>query len=86
MRIVQIIDSLEVGGAEKMAINYANALSKRVDFSGLVAVISEKLAPTLKRVPGVTGLNFLKPIVINYSILIKYSRNNLLFHHLSRLQ
>ncbi|NNT72593.1 glycosyltransferase [Flavobacterium sp. IMCC34852] len=41
MRIVQIIDSLEVGGAEKMAINYANALSKRVDFSGLVATRSE---------------------------------------------
>ena len=41
MRIVQIIDSLEVGGAEKMAINYANALSKRVDFSGLVATRAE---------------------------------------------
>jgi hypothetical protein len=27
MRIVQVIDSLEVGGAERMAINYANALS-----------------------------------------------------------
>lgn len=41
MRIVQIIDSLEVGGAEKMAINYANALSKRVGFSGLVATRAE---------------------------------------------
>jgi glycosyltransferase involved in cell wall biosynthesis len=41
MRIVQIIDSLEVGGAEKMAINYANALSKRVAFSGLVATRAE---------------------------------------------
>ncbi len=41
MRIVQIIDSLEVGGAEKMAINYANALSNRVDFSGLVATRAE---------------------------------------------
>jgi hypothetical protein len=49
----------------------------------LVAVISEKLAPTLKRVPGVTGLNFLKPIVINYSILIKYSSNNQLSLRLS---
>ena len=36
MRIVQIIDSLELGGAEKMAVNYANGLSKRADFSGLV--------------------------------------------------
>jgi glycosyltransferase involved in cell wall biosynthesis len=41
MRIVQIIDSLEVGGAEKMAINYANALSTRIEFSGLVATRAE---------------------------------------------
>jgi len=32
MRIVQIIDSLEIGGAEKMAVNYANALSRKIDF------------------------------------------------------
>ena len=37
MRILQIIDSLEAGGAERMAVNYANALSKQVAFSGLVA-------------------------------------------------
>ena len=41
MKIVQIIDSLEIGGAEKMAINYANALSKKVEFSGLVATRAE---------------------------------------------
>ena len=41
MRIVQIIDSLEIGGAEKMAINYANALSQSVEFSGLVATRAE---------------------------------------------
>ncbi|MFN3754429.1 glycosyltransferase [Flavobacterium sp.] len=41
MRIVQIIDSLEIGGAEKMAVNYANALSKKVAFSGLVATRAE---------------------------------------------
>lgn len=41
MRIVQIIDSLEIGGAEKMAVNYANALSKRIAFSGLVATRAE---------------------------------------------
>ncbi|UWY28593.1 glycosyltransferase family 4 protein [Flavobacterium sp. TR2] len=37
MRIVQIIDSLEPGGAERMAVNYANALSKKTEFSGLVS-------------------------------------------------
>ncbi|MBC7606879.1 MAG: glycosyltransferase [Burkholderiales bacterium] len=41
MRIVQIIDSLEVGGAERMAVNYANALSKKIDFSGLVTTRKE---------------------------------------------
>ncbi|MFD0777162.1 glycosyltransferase [Flavobacterium myungsuense] len=41
MRIVQIIDSLEVGGAERMAINFANALSNEINFSGLVATRKE---------------------------------------------
>lgn len=41
MRIIQIIDSLEIGGAEKMAVNYANALAERIEFSGLVATRAE---------------------------------------------
>lgn len=41
MRIVQVIDSLEIGGAEKMAVNYANALSGRIEFSGLVTTRAE---------------------------------------------
>lgn len=41
MRIIQVIDSLETGGAERMAVNYANALSKRVEFSGLVPTRAE---------------------------------------------
>ena len=41
MRIVQIIDSLEVGGAERMAVNYANALLPHTEFSGLVATRAE---------------------------------------------
>ncbi len=41
MRIVQIIDSLDIGGAEKMAVNYANALSDKIDFSGLVTTRAE---------------------------------------------
>ncbi|UFH35695.1 glycosyltransferase [Flavobacterium acetivorans] len=43
MRIVQIIDSLEAGGAERMAVNYANALVGEIDFSGLVATRKEGL-------------------------------------------
>ena len=41
MRVLQIIDSLDIGGAEKMAVNYANALSERLEFSGLVATRKE---------------------------------------------
>lgn len=41
MRILQIIDSLEAGGAERMAVNYANALADEINFSGLVATREE---------------------------------------------
>lgn len=41
MRVVQLIDSLEVGGAERMAVNYANALLKKNEFAGLVATRKE---------------------------------------------
>lgn len=41
MRILQLIDSLEAGGAERMAINYANALSEKIAFSALVATRKE---------------------------------------------
>lgn len=41
MRVVQIIDSLGAGGAETMAVNYANALAERISFSGLVATRKE---------------------------------------------
>ncbi|TDW47167.1 glycosyltransferase involved in cell wall biosynthesis [Flavobacterium sp. 270] len=41
MRIVQIIDSLDSGGAERMAVNFANALVKKVEFSGLIATRKE---------------------------------------------
>jgi glycosyltransferase involved in cell wall biosynthesis len=48
MRILQIIDSLEAGGAERMAVNYANALSGKVEFSGIVATRLE--GPLLKQI------------------------------------
>ncbi|RYJ37817.1 putative alpha-glycosyltransferase [Flavobacterium anhuiense] len=43
MRIVQIIDSLEVGGAERMAVNYANSLARKIEFSGLISTRNEGL-------------------------------------------
>ena len=41
MRIIQIIDTLHAGGAERMAVNYANALANKISFSGLIATRSE---------------------------------------------
>lgn len=48
MRIIQIIDSLEAGGAERMAVNYANALADTIEFSGLV--VSRKEGPLLNQI------------------------------------
>ena len=48
MRIIQIIDSLEAGGAERMAVNYANALADEIDFSGMV--VTRKEGPLLNQV------------------------------------
>jgi glycosyltransferase involved in cell wall biosynthesis len=41
MRIIQIIDSLEAGGAERMAVSYANTLAGKIEFSGLIATRRE---------------------------------------------
>ena len=58
MRILQIIDSLEAGGAERMAVNYANALSKKVEFSALVATRAE--GPLLVQIEEKVNYLFLK--------------------------
>ncbi len=36
IRVIQLIDSLEVGGAERMAVTIANTLANRVAFSGII--------------------------------------------------
>lgn len=41
MRILQLIDSLDAGGAERMAVNYANAIASRISFSALIATRKE---------------------------------------------
>lgn len=43
MKTLQLIDSLRIGGAEKMALSYANALSKRIDASYLCCTRKEGL-------------------------------------------
>lgn len=78
MRIVQIIDSLEAGGAERMAVNYANALSERVHFSGLVATRTEgPLKATLFSKVSYLFLNKKRTIDVNSIFLLKkYIRQN----------
>lgn len=41
IRIVQLIDSLDAGGAERMAVNYANSLADVIPFSGLLTTRKE---------------------------------------------
>lgn len=41
IRIVQLIDSLDAGGAERMAVNYANTLASVITFSALVTTRKE---------------------------------------------
>lgn len=41
MRILQLIDSLDAGGAERMAVNFANVLSGTIAFSGIMATRKE---------------------------------------------
>ncbi|MQP24778.1 glycosyltransferase [Flavobacterium sp. LMO8] len=41
IRVLQLIDSLEPGGAERMAVTIANGLAEEVAFSGLVATRKE---------------------------------------------
>ncbi|MHA6279869.1 glycosyltransferase [Salinimicrobium sp. CAU 1759] len=43
MRVLQLIDSLRPGGAEKMSVTYANALAKRIDASFLCCTRKEGL-------------------------------------------
>jgi len=52
MRILQLIDSLEAGGAERMAVNYANALQREFSFSALCVtrkegILQESLLPQI---------------------------------------
>lgn len=52
MRIIQLIDSLEAGGAERMAVNFANGLASKADFSGLVCTRKEGLLKNQNAVGG----------------------------------
>lgn len=57
MRIIQLIDSLEAGGSERMAVSYANTLANKVEFSGLVA--TRKEGPLLHQISSNVSYLFL---------------------------
>lgn len=88
MRIVQIIDSLEAGGAEKMAVNYANALAENIEFSGLIATRQE--GPLLKQINKNVSYLFLEkkrkidfPAVFRLRKYLKKNNVNLIHAHSS---
>ncbi len=47
IRVIQLIDSLDAGGGERMAVNLANALVDKVQFSGLVCTRKEGVLKSL---------------------------------------
>lgn len=73
MRILQIIDSLDVGGAEKMAVNYANSLAERVEFSGLITTRKEGYLKVQLQ-PNVAYLFLNRKRAIDLSAIMKLRR------------
>ncbi len=82
MRIVQLIDSLEPGGAERMAVNYANHLATKITFSGLVTTRNEgALSQSINKDVHYFFLN--KKRVVDIKALFrfkKYLKNNSVTH------
>ncbi|CAM4305184.1 glycosyltransferase [Flavobacterium terrigena] len=78
MRIVQLIDSLEAGGAERMAVNFANALSEKIAFSGILATRKEGvLKQEIKHINTYTFLGRKNKFDINAIFLAsKYIKTN----------
>lgn len=70
MRVMQLIDSLEAGGAERMAVNIANLLSESIERSYLCATRKEGLLKA-SIMPEVSYLFLNKQRKIDYSAIIK---------------
>ncbi len=70
VRVIQLIDSLEPGGAERMAVTIANGLADEVAFSGLVVTRLEGgLQPTIDSKVGYLFLN--KKRAIDFGALFR---------------
>ena len=70
IRVIQLIDSLEPGGAERMAVTIANGLLDEVGYSGLVTTRLEGgLRTTINQKVGYAFLN--KKKAIDFSALLR---------------
>ncbi|KVV15894.1 glycosyltransferase [Flavobacterium sp. TAB 87] len=88
MRIVQLIDSLEAGGAERMAVQYANGLAETIAFSGLVATRKGGILKTQIKEQVAYSCLFKKSSLDVYAILklrkfVKLNRVNIIHAHSS---
>ena len=73
IRVVQLIDSLEPGGAERMAVTIANDLANKIQFSGLVVTRREgDLKKSIDENVVYTFLN--KKSVIDVNALLRCKR------------
>lgn len=88
MRVVQLIDSLEAGGAERMAVNFANALSTEISFSGLV--VTRKLGSLQNEIDKKVPFLFLKrkklidfKAINNFKIFLKKNKIEIIHSHSS---
>jgi len=84
MRILQLIDSLQAGGAERMAVNYANALQKKIGYSALCTTREEGQLKAML-LPEV-GYKFLgKRKALDFKAILKLrsyvKKNNIEFIH-----
>ncbi|WP_130734330.1 glycosyltransferase [Flavobacterium sp. J27] len=84
MRIVQLIDSLEPGGAERMAVNLANVLADKIHFSGIIT--TRKEGALIETISSKVSYHFLRknktldlPAIIRLRKFVK--RNKIQFIH-----
>ncbi len=73
MRVLQLVDSLELGGTERIAVNIANALSSRIERSFLCATRKEGILRESVK-PQVGYLFLAKERVIDFKALITLKR------------
>ena len=88
MRVLQLIDSLEAGGAERVAVNLANTLSKTIDKSFLCATRKEGiLKGSISERVGYVFLNKQKTLDLNaiksLNTFIKSNNINIIHAHSS---